>query len=809
MDPDGVEDAATDPLDEPVPLLDDERAAGVLEHTYGITGALTRLAGERDLNFAVRSEAGDRYLLKVLNPADRADVVAMRTGAIAHVRGVDPGLPIADVVRTTGGGAGSRVIGSDGRRSEVQLYRFLDGHVATREELGETALHGFGANAARLGRALRGYFHPAAGYPIQWDLRRAGSLADRLPLLGGESRRLAGEALGRFGTRVAPVMGAFRAQIVHNDLSRDNVLVDDAGEVVGIVDFGDMTHTALVCDLAIAIADVLDGRADSLEKARPMIAGYCALTPLEDAEAAVLGDLVATRLAAALVLNTWRRTRHRDAPAYPAGAEEFLGLVATFGFDDFSALLERDALAASSPGAAARARGGPPATAGASASAAGAGAAAAGAASAAAAGALPYSARETGELVAARRRVLGPLALAYGTPVHLVRGEGAYLFDADGRRYLDAYNNVPVVGHCHPAVADAIAAQSRLLVTNTRYLHEASVELAERLLAGAPAPLDRVLFVNSGSEANDVALRIARHATGGDGILATRHAYHGVTAATTDFSPEEWPADAVIPPHVRFVEPPSDARVPSERGPGMAEAAAELVASGHRPAAYFLDPAFTSDGILGPASDWVVRSVDEARAAGALFVADEVQAGFGRTGGSLWSIAASGVEPDLVTLGKPMGNGFPVAAVLASSAIVDPFMRETGYFSTFGGNTLACTAALAVLGVIEREGLVAHASEVGRHLRHVVDEVLAPHGDLHAVRSWGLLCGIELRAGSGGDLRPDTARAALVVNRLRDHGVLVGTTGPSGNVVKIRPPLAFAPADADLLATALERALRD
>ncbi|MDA8291265.1 MAG: phosphotransferase, partial [Actinomycetota bacterium] len=328
---------ARDPLEEPVPVVDADLAAGVLRSAYGISGALRPLPGERDLNFDVRAASGERYVLKFVSPADPAEVVEMRVGAISHVRRVDPGLPVADLVPTADGGTGTRATGADGRVSQVQCYRFLPGHHAAREELGPDALAGLGRTAARLGRALRGYFHPAAAYSIPWDLRHAGELVGRLGLLAEPERSLAREALARFVSRAAPVVPSLRAQVVHNDLSRDNVLVDDSGSVVGILDFGDLTHTSLVFDLAIAIADVLDGRPGSVELAVPLVAGYSSLTPLEDDEAALLGDLVATRLAAAVVLGSWRRERHGAAPTYVDGAGRFLSLVAETGFDEFAA----------------------------------------------------------------------------------------------------------------------------------------------------------------------------------------------------------------------------------------------------------------------------------------------------------------------------------------------------------------------------------------------------------------------------------------------------------------------------------------
>ena len=753
----------TDPLLAPRPQVASELAGALLAEVYGISGDLTELHGERDLNFRVDATDGRRYLLKVHHPEDSGDVVDMRMLAMAHVKRVDPTLPVPEVLRTPTGASRAQIAGADGRISDVQVVTFLEGAHPDTAKLEPAALLEWGRCTARLGRALRGFFHPAAGYRIQWDIHHTGSLRDRLDLLAPDARKLVDPAIDRFDAHVAPRFESLRAQVIHNDMNPHNVLVDDENRIVGITDFGDMTHTALVCDLAVAVAEVLIGRDDGLEMAEPMIAGYCEVTPLEDDEAALLFDLVASRAATDVVVTTWRRLHHRHAEELPDHSLALLARIEREGAETLSHRLaqiaRRESGLVSAP--------------------------------------LPYRSRPTQDLRRARMKVLGGLELAYDEPLHPVRGRGVHLFDADGRRYLDAYNNVPVAGHSHPAVAAAIAAQSRLLVTNTRYLHESSVELAERLLELAPGPLERVLFVNSGSEANDVVWRIARFATGHDGALVTRFAYHGVTEATNALSPEEWP-EGYAPPHVGLLTPPGSVGAEARR------VVEQLASAGHAPAALFVDGAFTSDGILGPAHEWLAAAVTATRAAGGVFVADEVQAGYGRTGESLWSVTPSRIEPDFLTLGKPMGNGFPVAALLGRAELVDPFVEATGYFSTFGGNTLACAAALAVLRVVEEEQLVERAAASGAHLRRLVDDVAARHDAAGTVRSWGLLLGLEVLGATGA---PAPGGARRVMNRMRELGVLIGTTGAASNVLKVRPPLVFSEADAEELATRLDESL--
>jgi 4-aminobutyrate aminotransferase-like enzyme len=319
-------------------------------------------------------------------------------------------------------------------------------------------------------------------------------------------------------------------------------------------------------------------------------------------------------------------------------------------------------------------------------------------------------------------------------------------------------------------VTEAVVRQTRLLNTHSRYLYEPLVELAERLVATMPPEtgLDAVMLVNSGSEANDLAWRLATVATGHSGAIVTEFAYHGVTTAVADFSPEEWPA-GFRPEHVETISP---------FGVGMANAVEQLDARDDGLAATYLDCGFTSDGIWTPSAEEVQALARATREAGGLLVADEVQAGHGRSGEHLWSFAQYGIAPDVVTLGKPMGNGYPVAAVIARQELFDRLREETEVFWTFGGNPVAARAALAVLDVIEDERLIENAKRVGEELIAALR-----HLGIGEVRGRGLLVGVELESAD---------HAENVVNRMRDAGVLINRTGPKGNVLKIRPPLVFS-----------------
>jgi len=764
-----------DPLVSRPPAFEVGAAKQILEDVFGVAASLSSLVGERDQNFRADTPDGRRFLVKISNPADDRSIVEMQTAALRHVERVDPGLPVMRALPSAAGGFWAEVPGPDGRSYQVRLFTFLPGRVTAATALTIQAIRSFGEITARLGRALRGFFHPAADYEILWDLTHALKLRPLLTYLADRPRRAQLErVLDRFEARVAPALPGLRAQVIHGDMSLDNVLFDDDLRVSGIVDFGDMTHAPLVCDLAVAVADVLHGRADAIAAAETMISGYTSVTPLEDEEARLLADLVATRLATEVTVTAWRVGLYPGNAAYSAsgepGARAFLDQIEALGID------------------------------------------AAGRRFRAACRGLPYRPAGTRGLLERRRRALPRSPLFYERPVHLVRGEGVWLYDAGDRRYLDCYNNVPVAGHSHPHVVRAVTEQQRLLATHSRYLHEAVVELAERLKATLPPGLDAVLIVNSGSEANDLAWRIARAATGRAGAVVTGYAYHGLTEATHALSPEEW-AEGERFAHVATVPAPDGYRGAYRReltgwagryAAHVDDAARDLAELGL--AAMYVDPAFTADGILAPPPAYLQEAARRVRALGGLLVADEVQAGHGRHGTHLWSFQAAGIEPDMVVLGKPMGNGFPVAALVARSELLSAVPERTELFSTFGGNPVACAAALAVLDVIRDESLVQNAGETGSYLRQGLAKLVGRHPLIGDVRGEGLLLGVEL-VGDRAAREPAADSARAVAEALRERGILVSATGPDANVLKIRPPLVFGREHSDLLIEALDEVL--
>jgi 4-aminobutyrate aminotransferase-like enzyme/Ser/Thr protein kinase RdoA (MazF antagonist) len=764
------------------PAFDPEGVVEIARQTFGVDAASARdLGSERDQTFLLLGKAGSSLaIMKVSNAAEDPAILDMEALGVLHAARVDPSLPLAPPWTAPGANrdtldpADRRVAfaSADGTH-HVRMYDVLPGRgrVDSRE-LSDRALGDRGEMAARVGRALRGFFHPAAQRAMLWDVQHAARSRELLDTIRVRPHRdLVEGALDRFEAVVVPAWPSLRAQIVHGDMTTDNALIDDAGRITGIVDFGDMSHTALVTDIASLLDSVLIWRdGDELFRAgRLVLDGYQRITPLEALELALTGELLAARAAVTIAISSFRSHRGLEdatfAERYNEGVARTIETLLDVGWDEAARRFGGEATAA-----------GPQPTPG---------------------------------LAARREAVLGPAmeSLTYAQPIEVVSANGVWITAADGRRYLDAYNNVPCVGHSHPRVAEAIARQGRRLTTNMRYLHPAAIELAERLVATMPAGsgLDTVLFVNSGSEANDVAWRLATTFTGNRGALCTDFAYHGITDASAALSPESWQASR-RPDHVETWIPPDRLRGTDLDASVFEDALDRLTARGLAPAATILDSVLTSDGFSDPGEQLVRTWVERAQRAGALWIADEVQGGHGRTGDWMWSFERFGITPDLVTLGKPMGNGHPVGAVITRREIAARFGDETVFFSTFGGNQVSAVAALAVLDVLADERVLERVVMAGTALRAAIGDLASRYPPIGEVRGVGLAIGVEIVKDDAAKT-PDPDTASMIKEGLKERGVLIGTTGRAGNVLKIRPPLAFTTAEVPIVSDALEATL--
>jgi 4-aminobutyrate aminotransferase-like enzyme len=414
------------------------------------------------------------------------------------------------------------------------------------------------------------------------------------------------------------------------------------------------------------------------------------------------------------------------------------------------------------------------------------------------------------EHVRRRQKLFGSASvLFYDQPLEFVRAAGCWLYDADGLAYLDAYNNVPSVGHSHPRVVAAVAQQLGELNVHSRYLHSGVMAYAERLLKTLPPQLSNITFTCTGSESNDLALRLAARSTGSQGIIVTETAYHGNTELAGEASPSSLQPGASSP-RVTLVPAPDSYRVPAEElseyfANSVQAAVDDLKRRGVGVAALLIDSIFSSDGVFADPPGFLRAAVELVQRAGGLFIADEVQCGFARTGSALWGFERHGLRPDIVTMGKPMGNGYPVGAVVTRPEILDALREREGYFNTFGGTPAAAAAGNAVLDVIEQEGLMPNAQRVGEYLRQRLRELAVRDPRIGDVRGAGLFIGVEL-VDPHDRLQPWGATSTLI-NAMRERRVLIGAAGRWGNVLKIRPPLCFSTAHADQLVSALRDAL--
>lgn len=419
-------------------------------------------------------------------------------------------------------------------------------------------------------------------------------------------------------------------------------------------------------------------------------------------------------------------------------------------------------------------------------------------------------------LIDRRKSTLGPTYQNFfDQPLHVVRGAGTALWDNAGRQYLDCYNNVVSVGHCHPHVVEALCKQAATLNTHTRYLHEGIIGLGEMLVARLPANIDTCVFTCTGSEANDLATQIACHVTGHQGMVVTEASYHGVTGLSRLLSTDSYPA-ADRPDWLAVIEPPNLYRGPYRRDDPDAgqkylqnarDQLDQLERRGHKPAAVMIDVIWDSNGPLTPPGDYVRGLCEEVRKRGGLVIADEVQSGYCRNGDDWWNCNNYGFEPDILTCGKPMGAGHPLSLMATTRAIADNYSQVYHYFNTFGGNPVSAAVGKAVIEVIENEGLLQNASDNGAYLEAGLRELATRHALIGDVQGRGLFWGLDMVSD------PET-REPLTRQQMRhlgtlivEQGVITGTSGRFGQILKLRPPLVFSRTDVDTAVAAIDAAL--
>jgi 4-aminobutyrate aminotransferase-like enzyme/Ser/Thr protein kinase RdoA (MazF antagonist) len=747
------------------PALTATEAAELARRLYGIDADARPLPSERDQNFVLHTAPGDRFVLKIANALEPRDLLEAQNAAMAWI--AQRSILCPRPVPALDGTLLTEITTASGARHVVRVLTWLEGMpLGDVSERDTGLLQEVGERVAELDRALDGFDHPAIHRDFYWDLAQAPAvIRERAPLVEDPElrtlvMRLAGDVVARDGAQLA----GLRRAASHNDPNDYNILVH-ADQVNGLLDFGDIVYTYAIADLAIAMAYAILDAPDPVEAAVAVARGYHWLRPIADDEIAVLFGLVTLRLCASVCIAADQR-RQRPGDLYLAVSQGPIARTLPR-----LAALDRDAVDA---------------------------------ALRAARGKTPE------ETLEARQRVIGPnLSVAYRHPIKIVRGYMQYVYDHSGRQYLDAYNNVPHVGHGHERVVHAAYEQMILVNTNTRYLHDGLARFAERLTATLPDPLRVCYFVNSGSEANELALRLARAHTRRRDVVVLDHAYHGNTTTLVDISPYKFngPGGEGAQPWVHVLPLPDTYRGKYTRDdPRAGEKYAEFARQVRNPGAFIAESAPSVGGQIILPERYLASVYAIIRAAGGVCIADEVQTGYGRLGTHFYAFEAQGVVPDVVVLGKPIGNGYPIGAVVTTRAIAASFDNGMEFFSTFGGSTVSCAVGTAVLDVVQQEGLQEQARVVGDALLERLRALAGRHPIVGDVRGSGLFIGVELVTDRG-TLEPATAAAADAVNRMRERGILLGTDGPFDNVLKIRPPMPFTLEDANHFARELDGVL--
>jgi 4-aminobutyrate aminotransferase-like enzyme/Ser/Thr protein kinase RdoA (MazF antagonist) len=774
-------------------------AARIAAEVYGLTAEIRVLPGEYDDNFHLLAADSRAFVLKLMHPARGDSFVDMQCRAFTHLADRAPHLALPRVIPTAKWELYTRVAPEDETSRLVWMLSYLPGMTLAETKPHTPELLGsLGRLLAEIDLALKDFVHPATQRFLKWDLSRSNWARDYLGHVAEPERRaLAKKFLNLFEDEAVPRFPLLRRSVIYGDANDHNALVDSkAGRVVSVIDFGDMHEGFSVGEPAIAAAYAILGKDDPLAAAGSVLAGYHEILPLTEEEIAAFFALIGARLAVSVVNSAHRKLLVPDDPYITASEAPAWATLERLAAIDLRTAEEYFRAAASKVAPIAGKKSSDGSSAG-----------------------LKKD-LTVEEALAARKRLLGGnLSLSYDKPLKIVRGSMQHLYDEAGRAYLDVYNNVPLVGHSHPRVVRAIQEQVALLNTNTRYLHDNILRYAERLTALLPDPLQVCYFVNSGSEANELALRLARTQTGREDVIVLEHAYHGHTSALIDISPYKFdgPGGRGCKPWVHMAPIADDYRGAYRRGEPeigkkyaaqVGEILSDCKKKGQRVAAYIAETLPSVAGQIVFPPNYLTEVYKYVRAEGAVCIADEVQVGFGRLGTHFWGFGTQGVVPDIAVFGKPMGNAFPLAAVVTTREIAASFANGMEFFSTFGGNPVACAAGLAVLDVLRDENLQQNALAVGTQWMRDLRELQAKHALVGDVRGSGLFLGIDLVTDRE-TRTPATRQASYVVNRLREEDILAGTDGPHHNVIKLRPPLCFTAADAGRFTSALGSVLEE
>jgi 4-aminobutyrate aminotransferase-like enzyme/Ser/Thr protein kinase RdoA (MazF antagonist) len=755
----------------------------LLRAEYGLRGAFTNLPGENE-NYLVTTTDGRRFVLKLTLPEYPPELTELEAEAVEAVHAACPGLELPRLIRTNNGATSAEFAtrGSFSRQCG-RLYEHVRGASLAEEPPRNLADYAqLGRSLGELSNALAPLNRPAARRTHRWDLANAGAHRSNTRLIENPGRRrLADQAFLLWAALAQPFLASLPHQLIHGDLNDENLRFAE-GRLCGVLDFGDTLYNPAICEVAIALTYALLEVDNPFLPGSYLVDGFHQVNPLSQGELEVLFPLMCGRLAVSVVVAAERRLIDPGRTSWFATEDRAWDAIERFlrwePLDAADMLASRTGVEV-----------------------------------------FPERGEAVEELLLSRTaRFSKALSLAYTEPVKFFRGRGPYLWDGRGRPFLDLYNNVAHVGHSHPDVAAAVSRQMSRLNTNTRYLYDELYAYADRLCATVPEPLDTCFFVNSGSEANELALRLAAAYTGREDVAVLDGAYHGHTGRLVEISPYKFnrPGGTGVPaPWVHVLPLPDGYRSRykgqgPETGRAYADEAGELIRSAGRPLSALIAETLPScAGQIIPPEGYFDAVFQQIRKTGGICILDEVQVGFGRVGSHFWAFERYGVCPDIVVMGKPIGNGHPLGAVVTRSEIAEALAASgMEFFSTFGGNPVSCAAGIAVLEVIHKEGLQGNAMKVGKHLLDGLLELKERYPLIGDVRGIGLFIGIEL-VKDRQTLEPAPAETANVVNALRRRQVLTGIDGLFQNVIKIKPPLVISDDDINLALDMFEEVLSD
>jgi len=748
---------------------------------YGIEVKASVLNGYDELNFLLTEKSGKKNILKVSNSSHDYFFLEAQVKILQHLSKSDLAAEFQVYTLNKKGETLTEIIVEE-TTYYIRILSFLEGSFwVEAPEKNKTLFENLGSFLGKMDKNLKGFKHPGMHRHYTWDISTARDANYKMNYIqDAAKKRIADYFMLQFETEVLPTFSSYRQAYTHNDANDYNVLVK-GDKIAGLIDFGDMVYTALINNVAVACTYAMLHQSDPLSAAVLVVKGYHSAYAIDEKELSILYYLIAARLCISVTQSAYNgsldtKNEHHFITEKPAW--DLLCYLITLNpikaENDFRLACNYTSL---------------------------------------------IQVNETYKNLEVKRNAhIGRnLSISYEKHLKIDKAALQYLYDDKGNTYIDCVNNVSHIGHCHPRVVRVMQKQIASLNTNTRYLNNHLIQYAQKLTASLPAGLNVCYFTNSGSEANDLAIRISRHFTKQKDIIVLDHAYHGTSTATIEMSPYKfdreggigqmpWIHKAINPDLYRGPYQYEDANAGVKYAKDVKNIIDTIAKENKKPAAFICETLLGVGGQMPLPPHYLKEVYQHVRAAGGICIADEVQVGFGRVGTHFWGFELQAVVPDMVVLGKPIGNGHPLAAVIVTDAIANSFNNGIEYFNTYGGNPVSMATGMAVLEVIQGEGLQENALQVGNYLLEGMRQLMNSYPIIGDVRGAGLFIGVEF-VKDRNTKEPAIDSIKLVVERMKEKGFLMGVDGPYNNVLKIKPPIIFSMENAKDMLTNLDLVL--